>query len=224
MNKCDRKTYLGFLLIIFAIAQFQWSGDVANSLASGLRRFIIGVFFYSLGGFISRYNPFKKIRLYSLVLIIITTYAIRFVTSYNSNIQRIESLIAESESTGVQAIYYPIIHYYELWEIAVVILAVTIFEIFNRIRIPNSKIINYLGKSTLMIYFIHENNLLISCYVNDNWMESLVSSTHGIGYIAKWLYWAGIGLGLGVIVYSMYVLLGKMAKKMLFIFVRREME
>lgn len=221
LQKFDQKQYSAFILTFFAIVQFQWSGCIFEGITGGLRTLLIGLFLYSLGGYISKYDPFKNVRFFSLILIIAATYAIRFASSYNTNMQNIETLLANYTATGVQTAYNPIISGFCNFEITVIILAVTIFEIFKRIHIPNNKIINYLGKSTLMIYFIHENELFINYYKNDNWMEPLVNSNLGIDYIIMWLYWTGIAFIVGETVYTVYVLLGKLAPRIKYVFVKK---
>jgi len=53
-----------FLVVLFALLQFSWSVSVISNLGGGLETLCIGVFLYSLGGYIKEYNPFKKVRLW----------------------------------------------------------------------------------------------------------------------------------------------------------------
>lgn len=211
----DAKGYGAFLLVLFAVDQLQWSGAVAENLVGGLRVLMIGTFFFALGGYIKLYNPFKNIRLYAIFLVIIVTYALRFITSYNTTMKNIESYISGGENAG----FIQSVHSSTNYEITVVILGVCIFEIFRRISIPNNKVINYLGKATLMIYFIHENPLFISFYTNDQWMETLSKSSYQ--YVCKWLYWALISFVIGVIAYSVFELFSKLCNRCKWLFVKK---
>ena len=91
--RLDRKQYGAFLIVIFAFTQFGWSGGLADALASGSRTLATGIFLYSFGGFIKRYQPFKKIKPWAWILAIGLTYVLIFITDYNLVAQSIEDYI-----------------------------------------------------------------------------------------------------------------------------------
>lgn len=207
LQQINQKEYLSFLIVIFALTQLQWTGDMLDKLMWGLRSTLVGVFLYSLGGYIYKYNPLKKLKFSFIVFIIIATYAIRFISNYNLTQNNISTFISKN-STGnfIQQVQLS-----SRYEITAIILAICIFEIFRRIKLPNSKIVNYLGKSTLIIYLIHENPLFISLYSYCDWMPVLEKGL--FSYCIKWFSWAILAFAVGVVAYSLYILIIKIASK-----------
>ena len=172
VEKLSQAQFKSLLLTILAVTQFSWTGGLLDGLTGGLRTACIGVCFFLMGGYIARYNPFRNVRLYTIFLVIFATYAIRFLSAHNMIYKAIDDYWkSNSEGNFIQ-----MVQGYANHEITVVILVVCFFELFRRWNIPYSKIINFIGKSTLMIYFIHENVFFRSFYRNDSWMETLGES------------------------------------------------
>ena len=207
LSNIDKVNYGAFLITIFAIVQFQWSAYIAEGIAPGLRTLLIGIFYFYLGGYIKKYNPFKSVKFYYIFLIILVTYIFRFMTSYNTTSMNIEQYI----SNGSTEAFAQTIHGYSNFETSVVILTICVFELFNRLKLPHSKIINFIGSSTLMIYFIHDNDFTISLYNDDNWMEAL--SEGAVPYLLKWFAISAQLFIAGIIAYSIYYLLSLLIKK-----------
>ena len=156
----EEKQYFTFLITLLAFVQFSWSGRLLDGLASELRTAGIGVFFYALGGFLHKYRPFKEIKTRSLLFVIALVNLFHLLSSYNVTRGNIESFIRN----GGNGDFVQFIGELGNFDILVVILVVCLFEIFRRIRIPHSRIINFLGASTFMIYLIHENAFFWSLY------------------------------------------------------------
>lgn len=189
-----------------------------DGLTGGLRTACIGVCFFLMGGYIARYNPFRNVRLYTIFLVIFATYAIRFLSAHNMIYKAIDDYWkSNSEGNFIQ-----MVQGYANHEITVVILVVCFFELFRRWNIPYSKIINFIGKSTLMIYFIHENVFFRSFYRNDSWMETLGESWGA--YCIKWLQWTALGFVLGLLAYAIFTALGRLLPKMRILFVRQNVD
>ena len=206
--KLTRNQFKSLLLTVLAVSQFSWTGTLLGSLASGLRDLAVGVFFFLMGGYIARFNPFKNLKSFTFILTIAAAYGIRFLSQYNIVSESIDSFI-KSKSTGnfVQSVQ-DYLNYY----IPVVIIAVCLFELFRRLNIPYNAVINFIGKSTLMIYFIHENSFFQMFYRDDSWMETLKSSC--LLYCLKWFKWAAIAFAVGLAVFAAYTLLGKLLPRM----------
>ena len=217
-GKLTRNQFKSLLLTVLALAQFYWSGNLLNSLASGLRDFAIGVFCFLLGGYIARYNPFKNLKSYTFVLAIAASYSIRFLSQYNIISQSIDEFI-KSGSAGLLN-FTQSVQGHTNYEIAVIIITICIFELFRRWNIPNNRVINFIGKSTLMIYFIHDNSFFRMFFKTDNWMEAL--STSILSYCLKWFKWAAIGFAVGLAAYCLYTLLEKLLPRMRSWFVVQE--
>lgn len=156
----EEKQYFTFLITLLAFVQFSWSGRLLDGLASELRTAGIGVFFYALGGFLHKYRPFKEIKTRSLLFVIALVNLFHLLSSYNVTRGNIESFV----KNGGNGDFVQFIGELGNFDILVVILVVCLFEIFRRIRIPHSRIINFLGSSTFMIYLIHENAFFWSLY------------------------------------------------------------
>lgn len=71
LMKFDKKNYAIFLIVSFVITQFSWSAGLLNGFSGGLNLLLTGIFLYSLGGFIRKFDPFKNVRIYVYFLIII---------------------------------------------------------------------------------------------------------------------------------------------------------
>ena len=156
----EEKQYFTFLITLLAFVQFSWSGRLLDGLASELRTAGIGVFFYALGGFLHKYQPFKEIKTRSLLFVIALVNLFHLLSSYNVTRGNIESFVRN----GGNGDFVQFIGELGNFDILVVILVVCLFEIFRRIRIPHSRTINFLGSSTFMIYLIHENAFFWSLY------------------------------------------------------------
>ena len=62
LKKLTKKRYITFLIIVFALTQFDWINKIVNGLSYELFTLLSGLFFYSLGGYLNKYNPFKKVK------------------------------------------------------------------------------------------------------------------------------------------------------------------
>ena len=202
--KLTQSQFKSLLLTLLAVSQFGWSGGLLNSLAGGLRELSIGVFFFLMGGYIAKYNPFKNFKAITFVLTIAAAYGIRFLSQYNIVSESIANFV-KSKSDGH---FIHSVQGYANYEILVVIVVISFFELFRRLNVPYNAAINYIGKSTLMIYFIHENSFFQMFYKDDSWMEALTTSVPL--YLLKWLKWTVITFAVGLAAYVLYTLLGKL--------------
>ena len=214
--KLTQNQYMCLLLSILAVAQFNWSGSLLDSLASGLRTLSIGIFYFLLGGYIARYNPFKNLKASAIFLTIAVTYGIHFLSAYNMVSKAIDEFI-KSNSQGN---FIPCVQKHENHAIVAVILVICLFELFRRWNVPYNAPINFVAKSTLIIYLIHDNDFFHSIFKNDSWMESLNKST--LLYCLKWCKWAAITFAVGLAAYCLYALLGKLLPRMRSWFVVQE--
>lgn len=83
LSCCNEMQYKSFLLASYAIFTLGYSGGVADALASGLRVVGIGVFYYGLGGYIKQYNPFQYYKMQIMVMLLILSYVLLFVSYFN---------------------------------------------------------------------------------------------------------------------------------------------
>ena len=202
LSGLDRPQFLSFIAVIFAVVQFTWSGDILDNFSSGLRNLGAGIFLYSLGGFISRYDPFEKVYSFVFAAVILFCYGLVFLSFYNSTVTRTGSIIAK---LGSEAMYYSFaqkFHSFYDYSIISIAVGVSIFELFRRIHIPTNKVINYLGSATFMVYLFHDNPFAYSVWAVNDWITLLYDSP--AAFILKLAVWVLLTFTAGVTVYALY--------------------
>ena len=215
----DQKKYLGFLFSILAISQLSWSGALLDDLANGLRTVVVGIFFYSLGGYIRKYNPFDKLRGYVLVLIIILTNCLIGISYYNTVIGKIQAYYYNQTTSGVPASEFTqSIPRFDNYSIVVVIIGICVFELFRRLKLPQLKVLNAIAQGTFMIYLLHDNGFAYSIWQTQDWITLLYNDMYGFfGKLAIWSF-AVFGIGLGI--YIIFVALSKLLTKTKWLFIK----
>lgn len=198
LNRLERKDYIMFLITSVAIVQFSWSTNLISNLVGGLEVVITGVFLYSLGAYISKYNPFNNIRLCVLFLIVIIINALvvgNFLISTLNHILEFDSSLGQK--------FTQLIPSYANNQIVPLLLGITIFEIFRRIDIKCNKLINFIGASTFMIYLVHDNNLIYSFWNTMDWITPLHENI--IEFLFTYLIWMLLTFLFGLLVYCLYL-------------------
>ena len=214
LSGLDYKKYSAFLLTLFAFFSFSWSGSLAESLASGLRTFLTGMFLYALGGFIKRFDPFRKLRLYVFFLTGFAVYLLIWISSYNITETNIEAYVRNvSQNPFIQSIPG-----FENHSVVGIILAVCLIEIFRRIHLPQSRVIAFAGKATFMVYLLHDNNLFYEIWNIRDWITTLGNSP--VMFLLQILKCGGYTFAAGVIAYALYELFLVLAGKLRFVFIR----
>ena len=194
LSKLDQMNYLMFLIVIFAFLQFSWSEGLIASIVNGIEILCTGILLYSLGGYIRKYNPFESLRLWSIIFIIIFINVLRIycplyefvryvvllltiaielpeIIIGNFYINTLSNILTYDPNSGNLFIQY--IPGYLNNQIIPIALAIAIFEIFRRIQISSSRIINFIGSSTFMIYLIHDNVFVYNLWYINNWLTLL---------------------------------------------------
>jgi len=200
--RIGQKTYRVLLIIMFAWIQFSWSISILESIGGGLGTVILGLFLYSLGGYIKRYEPFKNVRVFVFGIIIICVNVIEYISSYNITQTAIESF----DFNNPDAMFTQNILNFGNREIVIIAIAISLFEIFKRIIIPKSKIINFFGKGTFMVYLIHDNTFFYSLWGLKNWV--LVLHDTPWLFLVDLVKWGGTTFIAGILMYVMYLLIG----------------
>ena len=189
----NSRSYYTFLIVIFALIQFSYSGTLADGLINGLRNVGTGVFIYSLGGYIRLYNPFKAVRTYS------PPY-----TFPETNIQYY--FVNHTKDEFIQQLSN-----YDNYSMVVIIIGVAIFELFRHIHIKDSQILNFVGKSTFMVYLLHDNNFFRSLWNTQDWITLLYY--HPYLFIRKIFLWAIAVFLIGIVGYIVYNVIYKVYEK-----------
>ena len=219
LRKFERKQYLTFLLVLFALISFGWSGSLLNSIAETLRVLVAGVFVFSLGGYIKLYDPFKRIRSYVIILIWIGVYALIYLSYYNTVHMAIEAYtLSNSTDDFIQVLLTS----FSDFSMVIIILGVSAFELVKRIRIPNSRVINYLGSAAFTVYLLHDNAFFYSIWNRQDWITLLYNDP--LVFILKLLLWGIAIYALGVIVHTVFIGFGKLCRRMRGLVVKSEDE
>lgn len=202
LSKLNKNDYIMFLLTIFALTQFSWSASIISNIGGGLETLCTGVFLYSMGGYIKKYNPFDSVKSWFIIALIAIINIIVIGNFYIVTADNILSYVPNGENIFLQSI--PL---YVDTQIIPIILGIAIFELFRRIKISNNKIINFIGSSTFMIYLIHDNEFFYKIWNAKDWITLLYES------LSKFIMTFGIYVlltfGAGFIGYCIFLLLGK---------------
>ena len=215
LAKLDQKKFAAFVLVLLALASFGWSGSLADVLASGLRTFLTGLFLYSMGGYIKRFDPFKRVRLFTLLLVILGCYLIIWISGYNSDVTMIENYFR----SGAQGTFFQNIPIFANHNIVILISSICIFEAFRRIHLPSSRLITFLGKSTFMVYLMHDNSFFYELWNLKDWITILASNP--LSFLLQLLKCGAKTFAIGVLAYILYELLAVIWKKISFLFIKR---
>lgn len=210
----DNKQYMAYLFTLFTIFSLSWSGGIIDSLAGGLRTLVLGIFLYSLGGFIRKYDPFKKVRTYVFFLVIAVIYVLIYISFYNTTQNAIENYYR----SGTTDLFIQSIPDFDNFSFISIVIGVSMFEVFRRIHIPTSRIINFLGKSTFMIYLIHDNSFFYSLWDLRDWITTLYNTP--MLFVYKLVKWTLATFAVGVVVYICYCVLSRIFKKCRVLFLK----
>ena len=205
LNKLDRKNYLMFLLVLFSLLQFGWSAIILSNLCGGLDVIATGIFLYSLGGYIRKYNPFENIRLWAVLAVILLTDLIVIGNFYIHTASNILEYDAAGGGAFVQSIpEYANNHLFPL------LLGIAVFELFRRIKLPRNGMINFIGASTFMVYLLHDNELVYKAWCRQNWITLLHENM--ISFLMIYMIWILITFSAGSLSYCIFLLGGSLLR------------
>ena len=205
LNKLDRKNYLMFLLVLFSLLQFGWSAIILSNLCGGLDVIATGIFLYSLGGYVRKYNPFENIRLWAVLAVILLTDLIVIGNFYIHTASNILEYDAAGGGAFVQSIpEYANNHLFPL------LLGIAVFELFRRIKLPKNAIINFIGASTFMVYLLHDNELVYKAWCRQNWITLLHENV--ISFLMVYIIWILITFSAGSLSYCIFLLGGRLLR------------
>ena len=207
LEKLERKQYRLFLFALLCITQFKWIIKLLNGVTGNLVILVTGVFLYSLGGYIRRYRPFARVRTWAIFGVIAGVYALLFLSTYAGVQDRIQDYYREA-STDPFIQYIPNVGDNS---IVAILLGLSLFELFRRIKMPCCRGINYLGGATFMIYLFHDNSFFYSLWDKQDWITLLAE--HPIGFLLRYGIWTVRTFVYGLIAYLVYRLLCRLCRK-----------
>ena len=97
---------------------------------------------------------------------------------------------------------------YDNNQIIPIILGITIFELFRRIKLPSNSIINFLGASTFMVYLLHDNEIVYNIWNAQDWITLLYKNT--FSFVTMYLIQVLVAFLAGLVCYCIYVFIGKL--------------
>ena len=207
LEKLERKQYRLFLFALLCMTQFKWIIKLLNGVTGNLVILVTGVFLYSLGGYIRRYQPFARVRTWAIFGVIAGIYALLFLSTYAGVQDRIQDYYREA-STDPFIQYIPNVGDNS---IVAILLGLSLFELFRRIKMPCCRGINYLGGATFMIYLFHDNSFFYSLWDKQDWITLLCM--HPIGFLLRYGAWTVRTFVYGFIAYLGYRLLCRLCRK-----------
>lgn len=204
----DENKYMAFILTMFALMSFSWTNSLISGFSGELVVLLLGVLMYSIGGFIRRYNPFEHIRAYVFVLIIAIIYALVYLSQYLTTLTNITTYWGGEQ----KEMFQQTIVNFPKRGIVPFVLSICIFELFRRVHIPNSRIINFLGSTTFMIYLFHDNNFVRNIWNMHDWITPLHNNP--ALFLAQLSLCGALTFVCGVGIYALYLLTGFLGRKM----------
>lgn len=215
LDNLNKKNYTMFLLVIFALIQFTWSRNILTDLTNGLEVLFTGVFLYSLGGYVKKYNPFEKIRTEAIIVLIIGVNLIICGNYYIVTINNILNFNYEDGAAFIQSIPE-----YFNYQFVPIVLGISVFELFRRMKLSYNKVINYLGASTFMIYLFHDNEFFYKIWDMQDWITLLHENV--FRFIIVYIIYIVATFGISAIVYMFFELMRKGLKVCRKVIIRKE--
>lgn len=207
LEKLERKQYRLFLFALLCMTQFKWIIKLLNGVTGDLVILATGVFLYALGGYIRRYQPFARVRTWAIFGVIVGIYALLFLSTYAGVQNRIQDYYRKA-STDPFIQYIPNVGDNS---IVAILLGLSLFELFRRIKMPCCRGINYLGGATFMIYLFHDNSFFYSLWDKQDWITLLCM--HPMGFLLRYGIWTVRTFVYGFIAYLGYRLLCRLCRK-----------
>lgn len=174
IQNLDQKRYSELLIILFAIVSIMFTKGLISNISPNLTIVLTGVFLYSLGGYIKKYDMFKKVNIITLIIVLILSFVIMGLSYRNYTMDNILSSLKQGKQE-----YFQSIRLYEENSLMSIVIAVCIFEIFRRIKIPKSNVINYIASATFMIYLMHDNDFVRTIYRSFDWIKPFHDDVFG---------------------------------------------
>lgn len=206
LAKLDLPQYATFLVVLFALTQCVYSGEMLHDTITHGRQICYGVLIYTLGGAIRRFHLFDKVRTWAVVATIAITYALVWMSYYNATVDRIDHATRDGWDIFTQSIPYPSDE-----SIIILVIAVAVFELFRRMPSFRSPFINFLGSASFMVYLIHDNEMFISLWDIQHWTQMLRNDKPL--FAIRFLVWSFGTFAIGVLCYIIYIGLGQLLRR-----------
>ncbi len=209
LQRQSQSQYTSLLIVLFAVLSLSWTGSLVKGISSGLRTLLAGIFCYMWGGYCRRYNPLARIKPILIMAIIIALFCLAWLSYYNATMNSIKEYLNSAQSQMfIQLTRESSFTDYKIVSIG---LAVLIFELFRRIKMKNSRIINTLSASCLMVYMIHDNG-----FVRNYWRFTVdyptILNDSPLRFCLEIFKSATVIFLMGIVVYFFYTLIAAVFK------------
>ena len=206
ISKLSREKYKTLLICLFVIVIFQYSRNLLFDISERIPIILNGIFLYMFGGYVKKYNPFDKLKIWHIMFFMLIILGIMYFYYYNFTISNINQAILDNNKSFTQKFMS-----YTEYEPQLVVFAILIFELFRRIKIKNNRIINYIASSYFMIYIIHNNNFTKLLFLKIDFINPYYYNLSNFTF--KIIIFIIIIFITGFILYMLYSLLVKFINK-----------
>ncbi len=156
LNSFNKKEYIKYLMLGFMLISLLHIFTSKDLYFNQLMEFI---FYYSIGAYLKKYsdNIFKYKNINTIVLI--TSIILLILSVISMDLLGLKISILGEKSIYFFARYSPLI----------ILIAISIFNAFNKINMENNKFINSISSCVFGVYLIHDNK----CIRNVLWTKIL---------------------------------------------------
>lgn len=199
LQKISRNEHLSLILVLFSVVSIGFLGEMMDDWMMDFRRFITGIMIYCLGGYIKKYDPFKKVKSCILVLLIALVFAFLWLSYYNTSINTIN----QSKIEGITL--QQNVDVFKVYSIVPLLISIMIFELFRRIKIKSNQLINSFAASSFMVYILHDNTFM-RAVANEYDLISFFNE-HTLACVA---FWFGCSVALFIIGFLIHLVYSKL--------------
>ncbi len=164
------------LIVLFAAISIAWIRNAMSAI--GLTTIAMGIFSYMLGGYIKLYDPLKKLKGIWLFVLIICSLILMGVSYHIYASANMNAAIATE-----QPFYNRDIEGYLECSLPCIVISLSLFEAFKRIKCTPSALVNSISSSTFMIYLLHDNRYARDRFYMFDWL-SMIRDENYIGLIS----------------------------------------
>lgn len=150
-----------------------------------------------------KYNPFANLRTWSLLAVLI---GLNVIVCVNYDIVTANKILQFHPENG--DVFVQSVPGYANESFVPIIMGIALFELFRRIRLPHSRIINFLGSATFMVYLFHDNSFVYRIWATVDWITLLHDDLPK--FLLTYFLWTIGTFAVGVLIYALYLLAGKL--------------
>jgi peptidoglycan/LPS O-acetylase OafA/YrhL len=208
LNRLSKEAYGGLLLALAGLFCFQWI-RLLLSFSLVIPTLIAGLFMFALGGYIRKFDPFKKIP--SAVLILAFVLLCAWVMLNYRNVTM--NAIAQYAQEEMEDAFTPPAVAWSEYHILPILQGLLLFELFRRIRLRGNRVINFLAGASFMVYLVHDVEFVRGIWKQVDFITPLWENP--LLFLLDLLKWAAIIYAAGVLAYVCYSALARWFRRLL---------